>query len=259
MCTIPFRHVPGARTTNIKKCSAEVTMNNMRGIEKTFSLDVHGFQVEEWPTNVALDVFSDNAAIEKTYYHECEEYLKTLGVKKVFIFDHVVSTRFKPVGVKEFQRNLPPALGAHVDQTPASARRRVLHHLPDEADKLLQGRVQILNLWRPLFSGVRDHPLALCDYRSTSELDLIAADLPSPHYEGEMFYVKPSVNHSWWFLDAMKHEEVLLLKCYDSKAEEGEGMGNIARFTPHTSFKWSGTPEGARPRESIEVRALCFY
>lgn len=82
---------------------------------------------------------------------------------------------------------------------------------------------------------MKDHPLALCDYRSTSESDLIAVDLPSPHYEGEMYYVKSNPNHNWWFLDAMKQEEVLLIKCYDSKAEEGEGMGKVARCKRSTS------------------------
>jgi len=155
--------------------------------------------------------------------------------------------------VNEHQRFLPPARGVHVDQTPGSAIRRVTHHLPDDAEDLLKGRVQILNIWRPLFSPLQDHPLALCDYRSTTDDDYVATDLPSPHYEGELFYVKHNKNHRWWFLDSMTRDEALIIKCFDS-----DGGSGISKCTPHTSFEWSGTPAGARPRESIEVRALCF-
>jgi len=33
----------------------------------------------------------------------------------------------------------------------------------DEAEELLRGRVQIINLWRPIRGPLRDAPLAVCD------------------------------------------------------------------------------------------------
>lgn len=69
---------------------------------------------------------------------------------------------------------------------------------------------------------MEDYPLALCDYRSISSADLVAADLPSPHYIGEMYFLRPNPQHRWWFKGSMKKEEVMIIKCYDSKAESGE-------------------------------------
>jgi hypothetical protein len=53
----------------------------------------------------------------------------------------------------------------------------------------------------------------------------------------------------------MTGDERLLLKCSDSK---GYRDGDVAQWVPHTAFTDGRTPEGARPRESIEVRALVF-
>jgi hypothetical protein len=265
MCTIPIRHIPNVQPTNVQTSLHDVTMKNIRECDENFSLDVHGFRVENWPTEMSPSVFSDNSAIEKLYYRECEEFLKSLDIKRVFIFDHVVSflalyvkhhshlNQIDPKGRNKVQTcwcervSKEPSSGSRstcrrvvlqwnstylnrvlttlTDQTPASAIRRVAHHLGDEAEELLKGRVRIINIWRPLFSHLKDHPLALCDYRSTTPDDFVATDLLSPHYEGEMFYVKHNVNHRWWFLDSMNMDEVLLIKCSDS---DSDGL-NIAR------------------------------
>ena len=37
----------------------------------------------------------------------------------------------------------------HIDHTARSGPQRVRDLLPDEADELLKGRVQVINLWRP--------------------------------------------------------------------------------------------------------------
>lgn len=83
------------------------------------------------------------------------------------------------------------------------------------------------SVWRPLFSPLEDSPLALCDYRSIEISDLVAADLPSPHYVGEMFFLRHNPNHHWWFRGSMEKEEAMIIKCYDSKAELG--LETIAR------------------------------
>jgi len=51
----------------------------------------------------------------------------------------------------------------------------------------------------------------------------------------------------------MRADEALLIRCFDS-AREGP-----ARFSAHGAFDDPGTPDGAPPRESIEVRTLVFY
>ena len=59
--------------------------------------------------------------------------------------------------------------------------------------------------------------------------------------------------HLWYSVPGMEAEEVLLLKCYDSKTD------GRARFAPHTAFADPTPPADAPPRESIELRALVFH
>lgn len=51
----------------------------------------------------------------------------------------------------------------------------------------------------------------------------------------------------------MTRGEALVFKVFGSDASAG------TRFTAHTSFGDPTTPPGAKPRESIEMRALVFY
>jgi len=67
---------------------------------------------------------------------------------------------------------------------------RVREHLPDEADELLKGRVQVINLWRPIRGPVRDTPLAMCDGTTVAAANLVASDLIYPNRRGETYSVK---------------------------------------------------------------------
>jgi hypothetical protein len=71
----------------------------------------------------------------------------------------------------------------HVDQTPDAAAARVRRHLPDEADELLKGRYQIINVWRPISHPASDFPLAVIDWRTTSPEDFVRVDLLYPDRE----------------------------------------------------------------------------
>jgi hypothetical protein len=83
-----------------------------------------------------------------------------------------------------------------------------------------QNIVNQISIWRPLTGPIDNYPLALCDYRSTSTSDFRATDIPSPHFNGEMYYVHQNPNHEWWYWHGMATDEILFIKCYDSAAEE---------------------------------------
>ncbi|BAL75093.1 hypothetical protein S23_18790 [Bradyrhizobium cosmicum] len=83
-----------------------------------------------------------------------------------------------------------PATRVHVDQTAVSGANRVREHLPDEAEELLKGRVQMINLWRPIRGPLRDSPLAMADGTSVAPDDLVASDLIYPNRRGETYSVK---------------------------------------------------------------------
>lgn len=141
----------------------------------------------------------------------------------------------------------------HVDHTLKSGRRRVRDLLPDEADDLLRRRFAIVNLWRPIRGPLLDAPLALCDAGSVAPGDLVASDLVYPNRVGETYAVAFNPAHRWFYVPAMRTDEAVLIKCYDS-AEDGR-----ARFAPHTAFDDPTTPPDAPPRESIELRTLVFW
>ena len=140
----------------------------------------------------------------------------------------------------------------HVDQSYSAALSRVPHHLPDEADELLKGRVQIINVWRPISTVQRD-PLAVAEATSVDDEDLVVIELIYPNRRGETYGVKHSDKHTWYYKSGLEPEEVILIKCFDSKTD------GRARRVPHTAFEDTGAAEDAPTRESIEVRCLVFH
>jgi hypothetical protein len=146
-----------------------------------------------------------------------------------------------------------PVQRVHIDQSYAASRSRVPHHLPDEADSLLQGRVQIINVWRPIGRPVQRDPLAVAEASSVAEGDLVPIPLIYPNRNGETYSVRYNPQHRWFYKRGLAPDEVLLIKCFDSK-EDGR-----ARRVPHTAFVDPTAPEDAPTRESIEVRVLVFH
>ncbi len=69
----------------------------------------------------------------------------------------------------------------------------------------------------------------------------------------ETFYAKANPEHRWFYASGMTPEEVLLIKCFDSKTD-----GGVARRVPHSAFTDPRTRD-EMTRESIEVRCLVFY
>lgn len=139
----------------------------------------------------------------------------------------------------------------HIDQSYSASRSRVPHHLPADADRLLSTRHQIINVWRPIQTVARD-PLAVADAHSVPDTDLVPVGLIYPDRRGETLSVAHNPSHRWFYLHGQTPEEVLLIKCYDSKTD------GRARRVPHTAFALEGT-EHLPGRESIEIRALVFH
>jgi len=141
----------------------------------------------------------------------------------------------------------------HVDHTARSGPQRVRDFFGDAAEELLRGRVQVINLWRPIRGPLRDAPLAVCDAASVAPEDLVASDLVYRDRVGETYAVKYNRNHRWFYVPEMQPDEALLLKCFESKTD------GRARFMPHTAFEDPTAPADVLPRESIELRTLVFH
>ncbi|KAK4182872.1 putative acetylxylan esterase A [Podospora australis] len=260
-------------------------------------VDVAGFAVYHSPSAVTKSDFENDATVRGKYYDEVEQLLREKlaskgKIRKIVIFDHTIR-KHDPSAPRQ------PVQQVHVDQTPKAAEVRVRRHVPDtkEAEELLKGRYQLINVWRPIGHPATDFPLAVIDWRTTEPEDLMPVDLLYPKrkpeeddgddrgkevlptketlastegYEvkGETYGILPSEKHKFYYVKDMKPDEAMFIKCFDSwgdnegkerlKGEEGMRKG-IAALTPHTAFIDPQTPPGTKGRESIEVRCLVFY
>lgn len=274
-------------TSSFKPISLDKPVYNARDEADDFrDVDRTGFAFHTYPSSVpASTVLANGPEVLNDYYPEVEAALRAKlatgpKVSKVVIFDHTIRVR-TPDAARQ------PVQSVHVDQTPAAAAARVRRHVGgEEAERLLKGRFQLINVWRPLGHPASDHPLGVIDWRTTDESDLIATDLLYPIYEsydgedrgretlpdkskwdstegyevrGETYNVQPNDKHKFYYVKDMTPDEVMFIKCFDSDSEGVAGNKGVAGFTPHTAFTDPNTPADAKPRQSIEVRALVFY
>src|SRR5262245_43400230 len=134
-----------------------VQISDARPILREVSLDREGFGLVHHHS--ATGDFYDDSEVKRVYYREAEQILKDVaGADRVLIFDHTVRRRVP--GSEDRRANVPrqPVPRVHVDHTVKSGPQRVRDLLPDEAEELLHGRVQIINLWRPIRGPLRDAP-----------------------------------------------------------------------------------------------------
>jgi hypothetical protein len=243
---------PGVPRTTAVYREHVVDIRDVRPVAPTLSLEREGFQLLSAPTRVTN--FDDEEAIRTRYYAETISLLEELtGASKVVVFDHTIRRRIP--GATDRATGIPrqPVPRVHNDYTVKSGPQRVRDLLGDEADLLLQKRFSVINVWRPIRGPIQDSPLAVSDASSIDNEDLVATDLVYPDRVGEIYYVKYNPEHKWFYAPAMRSDEVMLIKCYDS-LDDGR-----ARFVPHSAFVDPTTPAGAPPRESIELRTLVFY
>jgi hypothetical protein len=235
---------PGLPQRNYTEHPSTVQISDIRGQETNFELNTHGFTTA---SNIASNCkdFTSEEQIKSTYYPEVEKLIldHVPGAQRVFLFDHTIRRA-------DAKSPRQPVHRAHIDQTEKAARQRVHHHLPQEAPTLLQSRVRIINIWRPLNGPVVSFPLAVADSRTVSEKAVVGVEHRYPDRVGETAGILHEEGQKWWYWSGMDNHERLFLQCYDSQ-------GTKAR-TPHTAFKDPRTGEGWPARESIEVRALVF-
>ena len=228
----------------------KMTVRNGRRLADRLSLDEQGFVLVEHRTGVAD--FFDAAQLEAVYYPEVEQLIKnTSGAARVVIFDHTLRSGDQSEREEKLIRE--PVLSAHNDYTEWSGPNRVREIFPQEAEALLARRFAIIQVWRAINQPIRSSPLAVADAKSVAMDDLLVAERRYPHRIGQTYRLKYSPNHRWFYFPAMRRDEALVFKVYDSETD------GRARFTPHTSFVDPTSPANAPPRQSIEVRAFAFF
>ena len=249
----------GRKSENPPREYHEVRFYDCRPALGQLDLDRDGFVVR---THVsATQNLYDDEFVREHYYPEIQALVKeTTGALEVLAFDHNVRSAN---AARQVQAAIQaPVDAAHVDYSDRSGQRRVQQLLEAHGKShLSQHRAALINVWRPLTGPVQDKPLALCHPRSVSPGDFVETDidhyggddLSQPRHSGQIYSLRYSPEHRWFYVADMWPNETLVFKCYDSL---GDGT---APFTPDTAFANPDCPPAFVPRESIEVRTVVIY
>ena len=228
--------------------SYKKVVHDARG--SNFDITMGGFELIKHQSQVKD--FFDDEEVARVYYDEMSNYVKEkVGADTVHIISHI-------------SRN-----EAQADSGERKGGHRLVHNdfttnFGSTLDPFLKEtglnpkRVIVYNLWRRFDKDGVDTPFAVCDKRTVSEKELIPTDLFNylPGQEEaltvEICQSSHNDSHKWYFYPEMNKDEVLMFKTYDSDEQP---------FIPtlHSAFDYPETPEGASPRKSIEVRAVCFF
>ena len=254
-------HPPNSGRPTVRPQAARITMmiRDARPIADQLKLDVQGFELHVCPTGF-VD-FYDDAAVKARYYPDVRAaMLRLSGALEVVVFDHNVRSAARAARGEKGVR--VPVDQVHNDYTEISGPKRRMEVLEaaGRAD-LADRRVAFVNLWRPIVGPVHDNPLAVCSAQSLGRGDLVVTeihhygedDLVHPRQVGQIYSVRHNVDHQWFYISAMRTDEVLLLKNYDSKRDIA------GRYVPHTGFNNPACPSDFIARESIEARTLVVY
>ena len=230
--------------------SQRVKIENGRPRQEEFNLSTHGFAFVRHKSSVQN--FYDDENVREICYPEVQTLIKKhTGSKNVLVFDHTIRTADEKIIAKYGVRQ--PVKAVHNDYTEKSAPQRVRDLLSaSEAERVLQHRYAIIQVWRPIKS-IESEPLAICDGRSIPQTGFIMLQRRYSYRTGEVYHISYNKEHKWLYFPKMTPNEALIFKVFDTDSDAG------VRFTAHSAFDDPNTPADAKPRESIELRALAFF
>ncbi len=245
---------PGTKWRESGDDPHEMTVHDGWSRAKSFALDREGFAMHDFHSPFAE--WDDDAAIRAKFYGPVERFVQNeVGARRVIIFDHTIRAQANLAQTRSetSTSRRAPVMNVHCDYTPKSGPLRVRQLLLNEADELLKRRVAFYNFWKPLRRTAEERPLAMCDVTSSTEQDFIVMKLRYRDRDGEIFVMRYSPKHNWWYFPRMTPDHAIMLKTYDSEID------GRARFIGHSAFEDPNTPPNAPMRESIEIRTMAFF
>src|SRR5438132_5169907 len=170
---------------------------------RDLALDRNGFVLVEHRT--AVRDFFDAGELKGVYYPEVEALVRRVsGARRVVVFDHTL--RSGDEAEREAKLVREPVLSAHNDYTEWSGPQRVRDLMGAEAERLLERRFAIIQVWRAIADPIRSNPLAMADARSVAPEDLLVAERRYPGRVGQTYRLKYSPRHRWSYFPAMRRD-----------------------------------------------------
>ncbi|KXS15590.1 hypothetical protein M427DRAFT_32275 [Gonapodya prolifera JEL478] len=230
---------------NYKLEVVDVPITDLRSVDASkFTLDDNGFRVVLGPSALSGDDFFDEDKVANIYLPEVQGIVqKATEAVHTKVFDVIVRS----------ERSInKPIDTVHGDYTIPSGPGRVRQHFsPEEADRLLQSRYAIVNLWRPIRTAY-DIPLAVADASTSPRSEIVQQNLVYPNRVGVIAAFRHNPKTQFYYFSQQTPEEAFLFKTFE-KADDKAG------FVPHGAFTDPTAPPNAPKRESIEVRLLVFW
>ena len=227
----------------------EIIIHDARGVSENLDLDVHGFKLLKNQNKPVFDHLNSDQ-IRGNFYPKCAEIVKKFsGCQHAFAFDHNVRDYNL---AKNHSNAYKPVKFAHSDYTEKSAALR-LSQLDPEGLYQKFSNFAFFNIWQPLLEPVVDTPLALISHESVDERDLIDISLLYKDRTGKILGIKYNPNHKWTYFSRMTCDEIIMIKCFDSRPQI------TAKFSVHAAFQNRTDTAKGSPRRSIEVRTIAFF
>lgn len=266
----------------------EVFIQNGRLQQST--LDAQGFALHQNALPDDSIDFKDSKDVTERYYPLCETFLRDmLNCSTVTAFDHNVrisgsnaerlangkgATVQQPLGV------------VHGDYTAISAPRRLMalaNGSTSSNDVRGEGvvldetlvksaimtnnsrRYAIINLWRNIDreNPVETNPLACINAQTVSTEDWRTLQIHYTDRVGENILPCFSESHKWVYFPQMSHDEVLILKQWDSAGGFAQNKPDLEKLCStcclHSAFLEPRGLTDKTTRQSIEVRCVCIW
>lgn len=229
----------------------EMPVRDGRPLRDTFNLDTHGFCFVDHAT--AVTDFTSETQRTSVYDAEVKALImKHSGASDVVVFDHTV--RIGDEAAQQATGARPPVKSVHNDYTERSAPKRLREIVGDaEADRRMQKRWAIIQVWRPIRGDVLRDPLGICDGRSIPRKGFVLLERRYKYRTGEVYQISHDPSHEWFWFPRMTRNEALVFKVFDSDETKP------SRFTAHSAFDDPASAPDAPPRESIETRTFAFF
>ncbi len=232
-----------------------LTIIDARSLSDAPRLDREGFALIAMPT--AIDDFRDRVRVDEEHPREIEAFIQNLtGADEVVIAGPGALRFGERAQAEDRQQHSKVARLIHSDTSIGGAKAFEGQYDPHPDRKIV--RTAHHNIWRTFSRPPQDLPLALCDFRSVSENDLILAEAAFDDEQGQvswafealLFAYNPA--HRWHYFSNMTRDEVLVFKRYDSDRTQ-------PWFVPHSAFADPSAPADAEPRASIEMRTISYW
>ncbi|GAX16620.1 hypothetical protein FisN_23Lh251 [Fistulifera solaris] len=284
-----YRDISGADEgfRNVEWQGYEVWIENGRLQRPTLEKQAFALYQNVLPDN-SID-FKDIKDVKERYYPLCEAFLKNItGCSVVAAFDHNVrisgSNAEKLANGKGATVQQPLGV-VHGDYTAISAPRRLLglasgsassNDIRDEGAVLEENLVKsavstktrryaIINLWRNIDrdNPVETNPLACIDAQTVSAEDWRTLQIHYTDRVGENILPCFSGSHRWVYFPQMTHDEVLVLKQWDSAGGLAQSKPDLEKVCStcclHSAFLEPKGLAEKTTRQSIEVRCVCIW